>query len=184
MGMFVDVKLSAGFRPIATCSPKNFALAKSYGAEKVFDYRSATCAQDIREYTKNTLEFIIDCITVEATMKLCYQAMGRAGGNYTALEPPPEAQHTRKAIKHDWILATATTGRSCSWPEPYGRPGDPLIRAFAEDFAVQTQVVFSEGKLKPHPARVLKGGFEGILEGVNIIRRGEVSGEKLVYQIS
>lgn len=42
----------AGLVPIATCSPKNFELARRNGAEEVFDYRDADAAQKIvRFYT-------------------------------------------------------------------------------------------------------------------------------------
>jgi hypothetical protein len=44
--------------------------------------------------------------------------------------------------------------------------------------------LFEEGKIRPNAARVSMGGFEAIIEGVDIIRRGEVSGEKLVYKLS
>ena len=40
-----------------------------------------------------------------------------------------------------------------------------------------------EGKLKNHPAKVMPGGFPGILEGLEMIRRKEVSGFKLVYEV-
>lgn len=33
--------------PIAVCSPKNFALAKSNGAKEVFDRNDKECAQKI-----------------------------------------------------------------------------------------------------------------------------------------
>ena len=37
----------SGYIPIATCSPHNFDLAKSRGAEEVFDYRAPNLAQTI-----------------------------------------------------------------------------------------------------------------------------------------
>jgi NADPH:quinone reductase-like Zn-dependent oxidoreductase len=37
----------AGLIPIATCSPRNFELARKNGAEQVFDYREHDCAQKI-----------------------------------------------------------------------------------------------------------------------------------------
>ena len=40
------------------------------------------------------------------------------------------------------------------------------------------------GELKNHPAQVMQGGFEGILEGIEMIRRKEVNGFKLVYPVN
>jgi hypothetical protein len=48
--------LRSGYKVITTCSPKNFKLVESYGAEKAFDYHSPTCGEDMRAYTNNTLE--------------------------------------------------------------------------------------------------------------------------------
>jgi hypothetical protein len=72
----------------------------------------------------------MDCITQEQSTRICYAAIGRAGGRYVALDPYPERAATRKVVKPDWILATAITGRGCSWPAPYGREGDSTLRDF------------------------------------------------------
>lgn len=37
----------SGMIPIAVCSPRNFALAKSNGAEEVFDRNDKECVQKI-----------------------------------------------------------------------------------------------------------------------------------------
>ncbi len=173
-----------GLTPITTCSPKNFAFVKSFGAEEAFDYNSPTCAQDIKAYCKNKLAYALDCITQQQTMKICYAAIGRVGGRYTALDPYPENQATRKVVKPDWILATRITGKGCTWPEPYGSAPDKELREFAHPFFGVMQKLLDEGKIRPHPARPSKGGFEALIEGVGIIRRGEISGEKLVYRLS
>ena len=116
-------------------------------------------------------------------MKLCYAAIGRAGGNYCALDPFPAHMHTRKVISPDWILATRVRGNDSAWPEPFAGKGDTDIRVFAENLWHEVKVPFQNGKLKLHPARKCEGGFEGILDSLDVIRRGEVSGEKLVYTI-
>lgn len=43
--------------------------------------------------------------------------------------------------------------------------------------------LLEEKKIRTHPARVVEGGFEGILEGVGMLRRKEVSAQKLVFTI-
>ncbi len=80
---------------------------RSYGADQVFDYNSPTCAS-----TRNNLKYAVDCIASDATLKICYSAIGRAGGQYIALNPFPEhLAATRKVIKPDSIR----TPRSGSW---------------------------------------------------------------------
>ncbi|KAL1880366.1 putative secondary metabolism biosynthetic enzyme [Paecilomyces lecythidis] len=181
--MAIQLLRRCNLRPIVTCSPEHVELVTSYGAEKAFDYHSPTCAQDIRAYTRNALSFAVDCITQPSTMKLCYDAIGRAGGRYVALDPFPESENTRRVVKPDWILATSVTGQGCSWPTPYGRDGDPKIRAWAEGFFAEVQQLIEAGQIRSHPVRVSPGGLSGIFDGIEAIRRKEVRGFKLVYPI-
>lgn len=75
-----------GLRVITTCSPRNFDLVKSYGADVCFDYNLPTCGEDIRAYCNNALDYAIDCITEESTLRICYQAIGRLGGKCKSAE--------------------------------------------------------------------------------------------------
>lgn len=59
----------AGFEPLATCSPHNFDLVKSYGAAAVWDYAAAGSATEIRARTRNELRYAMDCITTTASMQ-------------------------------------------------------------------------------------------------------------------
>jgi len=78
--MAIELLKRCGARVITTCSPRNFDLVRSYGADACFDYNEPNCGADIRAFTENALEYAIDCITEESTMKICYQALGRCGG--------------------------------------------------------------------------------------------------------
>jgi hypothetical protein len=42
------------------------------------------------------------------------------------------------------------------------------------------QHLIDDGKLRPSPVRLLPGRFEGILEGLEMLKEGTVSGQKLV----
>ena len=179
-----DDRFRCGARTIATCSPKNFELVKSYGADEVFDYKSPTCAEDIRSTTKNTMKFAFDCITTEATTRVCYSAIGRAGGKYVALNPYSDVATSRKVITPDWILATIIVGEGSAWPEPYRREPDPEIRKAATAMYGSVQRLLDNKILKSHPIEVSDGGLHAIPEGVERLRRGEISGTKLVYKLS
>lgn len=119
----MQVLAQIGCVPIATCSPRNAALVMKYGARKVFDYASATCAKDIRAYTKDRLDCVLDCIGSAVTMAMCYQAIGSGGGRYTALEPYSERiKATRSEVKADWILAWTVNGERVALDGLYERP--------------------------------------------------------------
>ncbi|KAG9513032.1 putative alcohol dehydrogenase, partial [Aureobasidium melanogenum] len=180
--MVIQILKRAGLRPISTCSPKNFEFVKSFGAEAVFDYRSASCGADIKKYTKNVLGYAIDCITEESSMKICYEAIGRAGGRYIGMDPyPAHVAATRKLVKSDWIVAFRITGMACNWPAPFTSEADPELSESAIPFYNSMEKLLADGQIKTHPARISNGGLEAVIDGVGILRRKEISAEKLVY---
>lgn len=69
-----------GVNVITTCSAGSMAMVESYGADKCFDYNEASCGEDIRSFTGNALDYALDCITTESSVKICYRALGRCGG--------------------------------------------------------------------------------------------------------
>ncbi len=54
---------------------------------------------------------------------------------------------------------------------------------FMEMFVPIAEGLLAEGKIKVHPPSVRPGGLRGVLEGLQDLREGEVSGEKLVYRV-
>ncbi len=177
------LKLS-GLDPVVTCSPHNFDLVKSYGAIAAFDYRSGTCAADIRAFTKNSLRYVLDCITTQESIKLCYAAIGRAGGKYTALDPYPEAvAKTRRVVVADWVLGPTMLGKDIAWPAPHGGQGSDDFRKFGEEWTNVLQRLLDEGKIKSHPLKVIKGDFHDVRQGMETVKAGKVSGVKLVYSL-
>lgn len=175
----------AGCIPIATCSPRNFSLVEACGAEKAFDYNDPDCANQIKAYTKDELGFALDCFCSASSMEFCYKAIGRYGGRYTTLEPYPAELEKRKRVKPQWLLGPALVGREVAWKHPYYIKPDSELRRFGEDWFKTAQVLVDKGQITPHPIRVIDMvGFEGVLEGIEELRQGKVSGEKLVCRIS
>ncbi|KAI0835712.1 GroES-like protein [Hypoxylon sp. FL0890] len=174
----------SGLIPITTCSPRNFSLVKSYGAETVFDYNDPNSAEEIRKHTKNALDYALDCFCGGNSMQYCYKAIGRAGGRYTTLEPYPEGHATRKRVKPEYILGPALLGRRIGWKEPYTIEANPELRIFGRNWFQCVQRLLDSGEIRPHPVKLHdRVGFDGILEGIELLRKKSVSGEKLVYRV-
>ncbi|KAJ9150918.1 NAD(P)-binding protein [Pleurostoma richardsiae] len=174
----------AGYDVVATCSPRNSELVRSYGADRVFDYHSPGCAADIKAHTRNVLRYAVDCITSPDSTRLCYAALGRAGGRYTALDAYSEAvTATRKIVRADWVLGPELLGEDIAWPAPHGRPANPEAKAFCVEWTRTLQGLLDRGLIRPHPLRVSDKGLKGVLDGFAEIRAKKVSGEKLVYTL-
>lgn len=63
-------------------------------------------------------------------------------------------------------------------------PENPENFKFARLFTGLAEQLLADGKLKPHPVKLCEGGFQGVLEGLKVVRDGKVSGEKLVYRVA
>ncbi|KAL6713047.1 hypothetical protein ACLMJK_009443 [Lecanora helva] len=173
----------SGITPIATCSPASFSHVKSLGAAAVFDYQSPTCGDSVREYTSNTLAYAMDCITDSTSMKICYEAIGSAGGQYVALDPFPLRVHKRRSVRPDWVIMFSQFEQKIGWQGPYDLDERPEDRSFAEGWYKLVQGLLEEGKLVGHRLEERSGGLEGARDGVKLVRDGKVKGSKLVYAV-
>ncbi|PYI32194.1 GroES-like protein [Aspergillus indologenus CBS 114.80] len=171
----------AGYLPIATCSPKNANLVRSYGAEAVFDYHTEDCAAQIRKYTRNTLRYVLDCITEPSTVDLCLRSIGRAGGKYCGLEAFSEELRSRKAVSMDWVLALSIFGKQIALDKGYGREANPNHRALGRKMFEKVERMLQHHELRPHPVRVMDEAWEEIPQGLALLKMKKVSAEKLVY---
>lgn len=103
---------SSGLTVITTCSPRNFDLVKSYGADKVFDYSDSTeCGKQIREYTNDNLKHAFDCISEKTSPQICADALSSAGGIYSALLkvenfPRKDVEHSEHPLEAHFCLGS------------------------------------------------------------------------------
>lgn len=55
---------------------------------------------------------------------------------------------------------------------------------FAKEFVNITEQLLQKGLLKPHPGKIGERGLEGALNGLQDLKEGRVSRNKLVYRVS
>ncbi len=55
---------------------------------------------------------------------------------------------------------------------------------FAKTFMAITEKLLADGKLETHSETLGQDGLEGALRGLDYMKAGKVSGEKLVYKIA
>lgn len=180
----IQMLKNSGYLPVVTCSPKNFELVKSRGAVAAFDYKSATCKDEIRRFTEGRLAHALDCIGNAMTMTICYGAIGNAGGRYCSLELYPRRLTIRRRnVKHDWVLGWTLFGKPVKLAGAYARPALPEDLAFGTEWVKMMNIVLALGSIQPHPLEVNKGGLTAIPLRLNDLRAGQVSGKKLVFLV-
>ncbi|KAL4785990.1 chaperonin 10-like protein [Aspergillus varians] len=172
-------KLS-GYEVITTCSPHNFNLVKSLGADVVFDYKDPEAAATIREYTKDNLKFVFDTISSESSAKFCDNALSTKGGEYSALG---NVRIERENVTDRYTLGYSAVGKAFKFGEA-SFPAKPEDKQFAEEWNAIAEKLLADGKIKVHKPKVSPGGLGGIQEGLKLMQEGKVSAEKLVYNIA
>lgn len=171
-------KLS-GYKVLTTCSPHNFDLVKSLGADEVYDYKDANSAAAIRKSTNNNLKLVMDCISLEASAAFCDNAISTEGGEYSALL---SVKIERANVNDRFTLAYTTLGEAFNFGD-IQFPAKPEDREHAEKFIAVAQSLLEQGKIKVHRPKVGKDGLKGVLEGLQLLKADKVSGEKLVYNV-
>lgn len=178
------LRLSGANPLIATCSPRNFDLARSYGATSVYDYTDPETPSRIRAETGGDLEHALDTITDAGSVACCEAALSRYGAALATLERCPDEMRTRKAVDANFVIALEVFGKEFDLGlEGYARPAsDEKRRAAARWFRV-FQRLLDGGELRAHPVKVLEPGFESIIKGLELLKSRSVSGYKLVVPL-
>lgn len=93
----IQFAVLSGCQVITTCSPRNFPFVKALGAAEAFDYNDPDCAKKIREYTKDQLTRVFDCISEGASPKISSEAISSKGGQVSYLL---QAKHDRTDVEN------------------------------------------------------------------------------------
>ncbi|KAH6968163.1 alcohol dehydrogenase GroES-like domain-containing protein [Fusarium avenaceum] len=179
--MAIQLLKLSGIKPIVTCGPNANAVLKELGAVHTFDYHSSTCGREIKNLTRNTLVHALDCVTSADTMAMCFQALGAKGGKYIGLEAPPTlVKYTRRDVSVDWVQALSLFGKPVKLEGVYGRPASPSDRWFAADLYQRAEKWVEQGQIRGPDFKVRQGGLEGVMEGIDQVRKGQVQGYNIL----
>ncbi|KAI3391685.1 hypothetical protein diail_6964 [Diaporthe ilicicola] len=172
-------KLS-GYHVITTCSPHNFDFVKNLGADVVYNYKDPAAANAIRRLTAGKLKIVFDTISLDSSAKFCAAAVSTEGGAYISLLPVEVPQNE---VKSTLVLGYTSFGEPFEFG-PQSIPAVPEDGVFAEWWLHLVKQLLASGKIKVHPISVRDRGLEGVLDGLDLLRKDQVSGQKLVYNIS
>jgi threonine dehydrogenase-like Zn-dependent dehydrogenase len=180
-----DNSYSSGLEVITTCSPHNFDYVKSLGADQILDYSSPDVGKKIREYTKNKLFYAYDTVGEKSSPQICADALSTE--KQPNGEPPQYCVILRAELPRDDIAHHYTFG-STAIGESFEKAG-MKIEGSTEDYE-HSKIVWAEAeklleakKFKPHRYEIRPGGLDGIISGLQDLKDGKVSGQKIVYRI-
>lgn len=177
-------KLS-GLRVLTTCSARNFAKVRAFGADEAWDYREEGVGGKLRAATGGKLVYVLDTISEGESPGICAEALTaeRGVGRYSALLPVEDFPRDKEDVWQNVTVGYSVNG------EPYDFLLAGRIEAGEEDLAfgrkvwTQTEQLAQAGKIKTF-ATEREGGWKGVLEGLQDLKNGKVSGEKLVYKVT
>lgn len=178
---------ASGLTVVATSSPHNFDLLRSFGADAVFDYRSPTCSSDIRKWTQNKLRYAWDCVGHSEV--LCAEALSDSEPSWFGTIVAPVDKElllaTNKLVDGPhWTLGYVALGEAFELGGQVFPPNTEELE-FAQMFYQLTGDLLKKGVIKPISPQVnMTGpGLEGVMKGMDEMRLGKVSGTKLVYTL-
>ncbi|THH28971.1 hypothetical protein EUX98_g5214 [Antrodiella citrinella] len=157
-------KLS-GFSPIiATASPANNDLLKSLGATHVID-RSADLPSALSTLTSlpTALRYIFDAVGQPDTQSVAYGVLASGGTLITVGHVPIKNIMVEKEVVVLWGVFYIPTNR---------RFGVEVMSHLTE--------LLENGDIKSNAVEVLPGGLSAILDGLDRLRKQNVSAKKLV----
>ncbi len=134
----------------------------------------------IREYTEDRLAHVLDTISEDNSTKICEESVSSNGGIISSLLP---VKHARSDVVTKHTLGYTVMG------EAFSMDGGMMIPAKREDFEfgkvfcrLSTKLLARQS-IKAHPHQ-LGVGLTGVLDGLEQLREGKVSGAKLVYRVA
>jgi NADPH:quinone reductase-like Zn-dependent oxidoreductase len=178
--MGIQVAKLSGYRVITTCSPRNFDMVKSYGAEATFDYKDQASIEKIKKYTNDSLKLVWDTISLKSSADFCAKIIASGGtyGNILRQTLPG-----REDVKQTYSIGYTSVGEPFEkGGRKYGAEETQRDYDWIQKWMLVGEQLLAEGKLKAHPIKVGKG-LENVLEGADLMRHDKVSGQKLVYTV-
>ncbi|KAI5369189.1 putative GroES-like superfamily, alcohol dehydrogenase-like, NAD(P)-binding domain superfamily [Septoria linicola] len=158
----IQLAVNAGYRVLATASPKNFGLCRECGASAVFDYKSTTLVDDIAQAVgRDKFVGLYNAIGVPESFEVVTPVMQKLGGGIVANTKPPGP--LPEQIEAKFVLGV-------------GEFSFPLWESYIGEALTSGQL---KCLLKP---KVVGKGLHSLQAAFDARDRG-VSGEKIVVEL-
>ncbi|KAM0793514.1 hypothetical protein ACM66B_000953 [Microbotryomycetes sp. NB124-2] len=173
----------AGYKVIATSSPKNFDLLKSIGAEATYSYADDDTPTKIaKDYPD--LQTALDTISEGGTtVKIAKSFAGGKGHIVTLLPVRDEQLKAFEEINVEGTLVYSVLGDAYETPSPSPAPEKLAAdKKFIEDWSLKVSKWIGEGKFKSNPLWSQPGGLDGVQDALELLKAGKNSAQKLTLK--
>lgn len=181
----IRVVVRSGLNVVTICSPHSFEMVKSYGADTMLDYKDPDAGKRVREHTNNNLCYAIDCISTDKSAQICADALSSDVDRNLTYSAVLYCNFPRSDVQVKVTVAHTIFGEDFIKPElgPENFPRNVEDHEFGKSFWQLSEKLLMERKIRVHPLETRQGGLEGVLEGLDDLMQGAVSGKKLVYNL-
>ncbi|KAJ3169715.1 hypothetical protein HK101_011439 [Irineochytrium annulatum] len=175
-----------GLHVVATCSPRNEAYVRGLGADVIIDYTDAHVARKVQEAASahGGLTRAYDAYSGGDSFALVESCLDAdRPGHIATVMPGGEAAIKRADVSTTIVQGWNALGR------PYTNFLGQVVDVNEKDFNLTRETyrklttMMEDGRIKPNRVRLLEGGLEAVAAGLEMMRAGKVSGEKIVYKI-
>lgn len=135
--------------------------------------------EDIRAFTEDKLHFIWNTIDSPSAIEIC-AAVIAPGGRYGTVAF--SADFPRADVESSFSVGYTAFGGHVR-KATFDKEDCSEDAAFARSWIEEAEALLSRGSIKPHPLQIVRG-LGNVLDGLDRLRSGQVSGVKLVYTLS
>ncbi|KAH8832184.1 chaperonin 10-like protein [Flagelloscypha sp. PMI_526] len=179
----------SGYKVITTASPAVFDEVKALGASQVFDYKDPETPKKIQAVAPE-LTLAIDTAGGKGTLDLISAALSPTSTSNKIFSIVNDSSSSTPLPSNTTVEYTIVY-QVLGFPFKLGEweiPLHPSDVAGSLDFVKNVYPsLFSGGenrKVKVQKLRVMPGGLDRVIEGLNIMKEGKYGREKLVYHIA
>ncbi|GAA5850883.1 hypothetical protein JCM9279_006228 [Rhodotorula babjevae] len=177
---------ASGYLPIVTASEKNFDKLKALGAAATYSYSDADVASKIaKDFPK--LRYALDTISEGKTTITAVKAIAQAAGKGKVVtllgNQDPELKEYADSVPAEPTLLYTVLGVPFEWPG-MKFPAMPEDKRRMEEWCANHLTgLFESGTIKPNPILPFEGGLANVQEGMDYLKAGKQSAQKVVYKV-
>ncbi|KZT68234.1 GroES-like protein [Daedalea quercina L-15889] len=172
----------SGYKVATVASPRNHELCRTLGADFVADYNDPDAVRKIKDATGDSIGLALDTLSLAPTQAFASRVVKPAGGKVILLLGPDKDGQVREDVVLQPTLIYTALGRPFSMlGQDY--PACPEDRAHMAAFLRKLPELVREGKIVPNKTVLWEGGLQAVPDGLQYMREGKVSGEKIVYRL-